>query len=71
MKKENYVLQRLAPAQWEDYKKVRLEALHTDPGVFGSNYQREGLTASGIGWHYLRIKIVRCLDYMIKRISLD
>ncbi|GAA4172770.1 hypothetical protein GCM10022218_14870 [Sphingobacterium ginsenosidimutans] len=42
MKKENYVLQRLAPAQWEDYKKVRLEALHTDPGVFGSNYQREG-----------------------------
>ncbi|WP_418359559.1 GNAT family N-acetyltransferase [Sphingobacterium detergens] len=41
MKKENYVLRRLAPAQWQDYKKIRLEALHTDPGVFGSNYQRE------------------------------
>ncbi|MDF2518420.1 MAG: hypothetical protein K0R59_3716 [Sphingobacterium sp.] len=41
MAKENYVLRRLAPVQREDYKKIRLEALHTDPGVFGSNYQRE------------------------------
>ncbi len=34
-------LQRLVPAQWEAYKAIRLEALHTDPGMFGSKYAKE------------------------------
>lgn len=37
----NYSLQRLLPAQWEDYKSIRLEALQTNPAMFGSNYGKE------------------------------
>lgn len=39
--KDNYTLQRLLPPQWEDYKSIRLEALHTNPEMFGSNYAKE------------------------------
>lgn len=41
IRKENYVLQQLDATQWQNYKKIRLEALRTKPGVFGSNYQKE------------------------------
>lgn len=30
-----------APEEWRFYKAVRLKALQTDPGVFGSNHQKE------------------------------
>jgi GNAT superfamily N-acetyltransferase len=39
--KDNYTLRRLLPSQWEDYKSIRLEALKTNPELFGSNYAKE------------------------------
>jgi RimJ/RimL family protein N-acetyltransferase len=39
--KDKYILRRLLPAQWADYKSIRLEALQTNPEMFGSNYARE------------------------------
>lgn len=39
--KDNYSLHRLLPSQWEDYKLIRLEALQTNPDMFGSNYLKE------------------------------
>lgn len=39
--KDNYSLRRLLPSKWEDYKSIRLEALQTNPAMFGSNYQKE------------------------------
>eukprot|EP01132_Coremiostelium_polycephalum_P021816 gene21816-25891_t len=42
-KKSNsdYTLQRMLPAEWESYRSIRLEALNTDPEVFGSSYEKE------------------------------
>ncbi|MCW3465970.1 GNAT family N-acetyltransferase [Chitinophaga nivalis] len=39
--RDNYTLRRLLPAQWEAYKSIRLEALQTNPDMFGSNYKKE------------------------------
>ena len=39
--KNNYTLQRLLTAKWEEYKSIRLEALQTNPEMFGSNYLKE------------------------------
>lgn len=39
--KDMYRLQRLLPSQWEEYKSIRLEALKTNPEMFGSNYAKE------------------------------
>lgn len=39
--KGDYALRRLLPAEWAVYKAARLEALKTDPQVFGSNFDRE------------------------------
>jgi len=39
--KDKYTLRRLLPAQWEEYKSIRLEALKTNPEMFGSNYAKE------------------------------
>ena len=39
--KDKYRLRRLLPSQWEDYKLIRLEALKTNPEMFGSNYAKE------------------------------
>lgn len=39
--KNNYTLRHLLPAEWEDYKSIRLEALKTNPEMFGSNYAKE------------------------------
>jgi len=39
--KDNYALQRLLPSKWEEYKTIRLEALQTNPEMFGSNYLKE------------------------------
>jgi len=39
--KDNYTLRRLLPSQWEEYKSIRLEALKTNPEMFGSNYAKE------------------------------
>lgn len=36
-----YSLQQLLPQQWQLFKKIRLEALQSDPSVFGSTYERE------------------------------
>lgn len=36
-----YLLKRILPTDWEDYKTIRLEALHTNPDKFGSSYQKE------------------------------
>lgn len=34
-------LKRLAPAQWQEYRAIRLEALQSDPGMYGSSYAKE------------------------------
>lgn len=39
--KDQYTLQRLLPDDWEKYKSIRLEALQTNPEMFGSNYTKE------------------------------
>lgn len=39
--KDNYSLHRLLSNQWQDYKSIRLEALQTNPEMFGSNYAKE------------------------------
>ncbi|MBB2148082.1 GNAT family N-acetyltransferase [Pedobacter gandavensis] len=39
--KNNYSLHRMLPTEWEAYKSIRLEALQTNPEMFGSNYQKE------------------------------
>lgn len=31
----------LNPSEWKDYKKIRLEALVSDPHAFGSSYKKE------------------------------
>jgi RimJ/RimL family protein N-acetyltransferase len=36
-----YCLCRLLPVDWRSYKSIRLEALATDPGVYGSNLIKE------------------------------
>lgn len=38
-----YTLEHMVPSQWELYKSIRLEALQTNPEVFGSNYAKEVL----------------------------
>lgn len=38
---EKYELRRLEIGEWQQYKKIRLEALSSAPEVFGSNYQKE------------------------------
>ncbi len=38
---EKYELRRLEIGEWQEYKKIRLEALFSTPEVFGSNYQKE------------------------------
>ena len=40
-KLEKYELRRLEIGEWQQYKKIRLEALSSAPEVFGSNYQKE------------------------------
>lgn len=37
----DYKLERLIPSQWQDYKRIRLEALQTNPEFFGSSYAKE------------------------------
>ncbi|WP_432712307.1 GNAT family N-acetyltransferase [Pedobacter sp.] len=39
--KDNYTLLQLLPKHWKEYKSIRLEALKTNPGMFGSNYASE------------------------------
>jgi GNAT superfamily N-acetyltransferase len=39
--KNNYYLRLMLPAQWCEYKTIRLEALKTNPEMFGSNYAKE------------------------------
>ncbi len=39
--KSGYSLRRLWPADWRSYKSIRLDALATNPGVYGSNLLRE------------------------------
>lgn len=46
---DEYTLRRLLPSQWEDYKSIRLEALKTNPEMFGSNYAKEA-TYSQSDW---------------------
>jgi len=41
--KGKYSLQRLLPCHWEEYKIIRLEALRTNPEMFGSNYAKESI----------------------------
>ncbi|RZK70265.1 MAG: GNAT family N-acetyltransferase [Pedobacter sp.] len=36
-----YSIKRLLPSQWKEYKSIRLEALITNPEMFGSNYATE------------------------------
>ena len=36
-----YSLRLLKPAEWRGYKSIRLEALATDPGMYGSNLLKE------------------------------
>lgn len=38
-----YSLQRILPAKWVDYKAIRLEALKSNPDMFGSNYIKESV----------------------------
>jgi GNAT superfamily N-acetyltransferase len=35
------VIRRLAPAEWESYRRVRLRALESDPAAFSSTLERE------------------------------
>lgn len=42
MKLQEYItIEVLKPAQWEEYKKIRLEALQSDPLAFGATYGDE------------------------------
>jgi GNAT superfamily N-acetyltransferase len=41
--KDNYRLQLMVPSQWQEYRSIRLEALKTNPEMFGSSYYNEGL----------------------------
>ena len=41
--KDNYTLRRFVPADWESYKLIRLQALQTNPEMFGSSYAKEAL----------------------------
>lgn len=50
--KDNYTLQRLMPCHWEEYKIIRLEALRTNPEMFGSNFAKES-TYSQNDWTLL------------------
>jgi GNAT superfamily N-acetyltransferase len=40
-KKDDYILRRFLPDQWEAYRDIRLEALQTNPEMFGNNYAKE------------------------------
>ena len=42
-------IRRLPPERWEDYKKIRLQALKTDSQAFGSSYEEEVLL-SEVDW---------------------
>ena len=37
----DYSLRRLLPVDWRSFKRIRLEALATDPSVYGSNLVKE------------------------------
>jgi RimJ/RimL family protein N-acetyltransferase len=50
--KGNFSLRLLPPSQWEDYRSIRLEALKTNPELFGSNYYDEE-TYSESDWRSL------------------
>jgi RimJ/RimL family protein N-acetyltransferase len=39
--KDNYILRRFLPEEWEAYRDIRLEALQISPEMFGSNYAKE------------------------------
>lgn len=39
----DYRLEHLGPPQWQEYKSIRLEALKTNPELFGSIYAKEVL----------------------------
>lgn len=39
----DYKIERIAPSQWQNYKLIRLEALKTNPELFGSSYAKEVL----------------------------
>jgi hypothetical protein len=36
-----FILKRFLPEHWEQYRFIRLEALQTNPDLFGSQYQQE------------------------------
>jgi len=50
--KENYTVLHLLPCHWEEYKSIRLEALETNPEMFGSPYAKES-TYSEMEWKAL------------------
>src|SRR5690349_664143 len=39
--RSGYTLRRLGPGEWPMYKAIRLEALATDPSVFGNSIEIE------------------------------
>lgn len=39
--KASYSLKPILPINWTDYRFIRLEALKTEPDMFGSSYERE------------------------------
>ena len=48
----NYEIRRLVEDDWQTLREIRLQALATDPSVFGSNYARESAFAEADwrGW---------------------
>lgn len=46
---DNYSLHRLLPSEWAEYKSIRLEALQSNPEMFGSSYLKE-VTYSQNDW---------------------
>lgn len=40
-----YTIKQFQPTAWKSYKAIRLEALQTNPEMFGSNYEKESAYA--------------------------
>jgi len=48
------LIKRLRENDWQELRAIRLKALHSDPAVFGSNYQKEAIMTEADWKNWLR-----------------